>query len=254
MIEFGKTLKDAREAAGLSIQQIAERTHMMSAMIEDLENERFTRIVAPIYGRGFVKLYCETVGLDPKPLVAEFMDIYTGQREPSIRERVPVTTEPKIEEPVVESEPIAPVIEPESVAEPAPVVEPTPAEATTATAYDLFSQPIEPPKPIESPKPKEPPQFSRYSAPLRDYTPEIHDLNEVKTQFARWAVLAVGAIVIIWGFCAGVRALYKATSKPSPAPTTEAEVTETAPEAINDIFTDKPLPRQPIDVPALYID
>lgn len=245
MIEFGKTLKDAREAAGLSIQQIAERTHMMSAMIEDLENERFNRIVAPIYGRGFVKLYCEAVGLDPKPMVAEFMDIFTGTRSPTIRERVIVNTPaPEVAAPAPEPEP---VIEPEVA--PAPeVIAPAPEpELTPEPEFKLESDP----------PPKTPPQFTRYSAPLRDYTPDvdnIDNLNEIKMRILRLALLGVGGIVLLWIVCAGISALYHATSKPSETPAaqevTEQQVSEPAP----DIFNDKPLPRQPIVVPPLYID
>lgn len=245
MIEFGKTLKDAREAAGLSIQQIAERTHMMSAMIEDLENERFNRIVAPIYGRGFVKLYCEAVGLDPKPLVTEFMEIFTGTRSPTIRERVIVNTPaPEVAAPAPEPEP---VIEPEVA--PAPeVIAPAPEpELTPEPEFKLESDP----------PPKTPPQFTRYSAPLRDYTPDvdnIDNLNEIKMRILRLALLGVGGIVLLWIVCAGISALYHATSKPSETPAaqevTEQQVSEPAP----DIFNDKPLPRQPIVVPPLYID
>ena len=85
MTDFGETLRKAREAKGLSIAQISEATNMLPQQIEDLENENFSRIAAPIYGRGFVKLYCNTVGLDPKPLVQEFMDIYNGNKQPTIK-------------------------------------------------------------------------------------------------------------------------------------------------------------------------
>ena len=113
MIEFGKTLRDAREAKGLSVAQLADATHMTVNTINELENEDFTRIPAPIYGRGFVKLYCETVGLDPKPLLAEFMDILNGNRDDCIRER-----------PTADTAPVAPE-------EPAPSVE------TTAEVEDV---------------------------------------------------------------------------------------------------------------------
>lgn len=161
MIEFGKTLKDAREAKGYSISQIADMTRMMSSIVEGLENEDFSRIAAPIYGRGFVKLYCEAVGLDPKPLVAEFMEIFNGNREPSIRERQTpagqsgVTSEPETTPsspeqsiPSAEERPCGeevrnPANEPE-----VPAVPETPPEPVTApeppggAAFDLFSQPI----------------------------------------------------------------------------------------------------------------
>ena len=57
MIEFGKTLRQAREAKGLTVDDIAKATHMMARQIEALENEDFSGFAAPIYGRGFVKLY-----------------------------------------------------------------------------------------------------------------------------------------------------------------------------------------------------
>ena len=66
---FGQTLRAAREAKGLSTSELAAQTHLLVQVVEGLENEDFRRIPAPIYGRGFVKLYCETVGLDPKQII-----------------------------------------------------------------------------------------------------------------------------------------------------------------------------------------
>ena len=91
MIELGKTLRSAREAKGLTITQLAEMTRMTATRIEELENENFANIPAAIYGRGFVKLYCGALGLDPKPLCDEFTEIFNGNRDVEIRER---TNEP----------------------------------------------------------------------------------------------------------------------------------------------------------------
>jgi CheY-like chemotaxis protein len=38
---------------------IAEATRMMVQVVEELEREDFRRIAAPIYGRGFIKLYAK---------------------------------------------------------------------------------------------------------------------------------------------------------------------------------------------------
>lgn len=80
-MSFGQTLRTAREAKGITASELASRTHLLVQIIDGLENEDFRRIPAPIYGRGFVKLYCEVVGLDPKPLQAEFMALYTLNKE-----------------------------------------------------------------------------------------------------------------------------------------------------------------------------
>lgn len=84
---FGETLKNARTQKGLSPSEVAEATHMMVQIVEDLEREDFRRIAAPIYGRGFVKLYAELLELDADPLIRDFMDLYSGARAPSVRMR-----------------------------------------------------------------------------------------------------------------------------------------------------------------------
>lgn len=94
---LGENLRLAREAKGQSISQVAEATRMMVQIVEDLERENFRRIAAPIYGRGFIKLYAEYLGLDPDPLLREFMEIYTGSRPPQVVRR-----------PMEDSQPFAP--------------------------------------------------------------------------------------------------------------------------------------------------
>ena len=126
---FGETLRAAREAKGLTTSQIAAKTRMLVQIVEEMENEDFHRIAAPIYGRGFVKLYADCVDLDPLPLVKEFMDIYEGRRAPIVRTRdVPVQTPPPAPEPIPEPPPApAPTPAPEPIPEPPPAPEPTPA-------------------------------------------------------------------------------------------------------------------------------
>ena len=89
MIEFGSSLRRAREAKGYSVAQIADLTRMAPRTVQELESENFSHIAAPIYGRGFVKLYCEAVGLDPRPFIDEFMAIYNGVHDVGIKERPP---------------------------------------------------------------------------------------------------------------------------------------------------------------------
>lgn len=86
-MSLGEILKTAREQRALSTSSAAEATHMKVQIIEDLENEDFRRIAAPIYGRGFVKLYAEFLELDAAPLIREFMDLYSGKRAPVIGRR-----------------------------------------------------------------------------------------------------------------------------------------------------------------------
>jgi hypothetical protein len=148
-MSMGEILRTAREQRALSTSTAAESTHMKVQIIEDLENEDFRRIAAPIYGRGFVKLYAEFLELDAAPLIREFMDLYTGKRAPIVGRRpvdpapapaeqtpVPVTRtvrqygvtkEPTLSKPLVRSIDTAPAPEtPPAAPAPLPVPKPAP--------------------------------------------------------------------------------------------------------------------------------
>jgi len=70
---IGEQLVKARISRKLTTSEIAAATRMKVQMVEALEREDFDEIAAPIYGKGFIRLYAEYVGLDPKPLIDEYM-------------------------------------------------------------------------------------------------------------------------------------------------------------------------------------
>lgn len=152
---FGETLRAAREAKGLTTSQIASKTRMLVQIVEEMENEDFHRIAAPIYGRGFVKLYAECVDLDPLPLVKEFMDIYEGRRAPIVRTReVPVQAQPTPPEP-------PPVVALQPAPEPPPAPEPTPEPPPPAPTPEPQPEVIPPPVStpfVQTPEPEPAPE------------------------------------------------------------------------------------------------
>jgi len=231
MIEFGNTLRTAREAKGLTVRQLAELTRMAPTTIQELESENFTRIAAPIYGRGFVKLYCEAVGLEAKPLVDEFMEIYNGNREANIRER-PLPDEPPAETAAAEVMTSAPADAPAPTTETETSV---PVTADDPPSFELESAPAIPPpvkKPVETdlftrppmpePAPAEPP-LSRYAAPMR-HAPAAIDSQTI----IRLLVLAIGAIALLVLLAWGIRSIYRATTR--SVAETPAGMTTTGPE------------------------
>lgn len=72
---LGEQLRDARRKMNLTASEVAAATRVKVQLIEDIENENFERIAAPIYGKGFIKLYAEYVALDPRPLIAEYKNL-----------------------------------------------------------------------------------------------------------------------------------------------------------------------------------
>ncbi len=157
MSSLGQTLRKAREAKGLTQSKVADETRILVQIIDDIENEDFHRIAAPIYGRGFVRLFAECVGLDPQPLIREFMDIYAGRRAPTVHVReVPV---PPAQKPTPEPipEPPTPLPEPEPEPEPEPSTEiPPPVTPFTAPAPEPEPEPTAEPMPEPSPAPLPP--------------------------------------------------------------------------------------------------
>lgn len=73
MFSPGGTLRAAREKLKLTQSDIAETTRIKVHMVDSIENNDFSRISAPLYGKGFIKLYAERVGLDPAPLIRDYL-------------------------------------------------------------------------------------------------------------------------------------------------------------------------------------
>jgi len=70
---LGAQLREARMRLGMTASEVAAATRMKVQIVEAIEREDFTAVAAPIYGKGFIKLFAERVGLDPKPLVEEYV-------------------------------------------------------------------------------------------------------------------------------------------------------------------------------------
>ncbi len=171
MTYFGETLRKAREAKGLTTSQVAEKTRILVQIIDAMEKEDFSRIKAAIYGRGFVKLICECLEIDPKPLVAEFMDIYEGRRPP-------VSTD------AFKPRPPAPqtkVVAPPAATPNAAIVSAADSEAsiTPAATSEAPAVPISPAVPEVPPSPEVPPVPEVPEPPPTPETPEPPPAPEI---------------------------------------------------------------------------
>lgn len=80
-LRLGQRLRAARQAKGLSLAEAAEGTRIKSQVLEDLENEDFSRMPAVVYAKGFLKIYAEFLGLEPGPLIEEYLASQVRARE-----------------------------------------------------------------------------------------------------------------------------------------------------------------------------
>jgi transcriptional regulator with XRE-family HTH domain len=276
---FGEILKEAREAKGLSTSQVASRTHILIKTIEALEEENFSKIPAPIYGRGFVRLYCDCVGIDSKPLIEEYMLIHSGAKTPLYKrqkkapqeeslytsEESVFTEEPKLP-PIVE----VPVEEEKSEENPAQN-EPMEETASSTSGLELFEQPekinpfgevrskhrVPPTRPelpdedlspfLDTPKPSRslPPRQSvaeRFKGSITVFSDEIvKTVHNIPRRTWRMVTLA-GAIILILFFIGWmISKLYQVTS----GNTTTKEPSKQVQNATNDTDAKEKLPTKP---------
>jgi cytoskeleton protein RodZ len=66
----GQQLREAREAAGLSIDEVGSRLRMPVHVIGALEAEQWQRLGAPVFVRGQLRSYARLLGVDLEPLLA----------------------------------------------------------------------------------------------------------------------------------------------------------------------------------------
>jgi cytoskeleton protein RodZ len=171
----GATLKTAREAQGLGLEQAAGRLRLMVRQLTAMEADDFPALGPPVFARGFVRNYARILGLDAEALVSRMAA--TGMEEPHTVEHVPLEppssllTSPWVlgavatlvmliaipvtlylwlnsgdEPPQVNIVPVHPITEPVKPAVPAPAPAPAPV-----TAAPLQLQPL--PQAVPAPEP-----------------------------------------------------------------------------------------------------
>ncbi len=70
----GAMLRSAREAAGLSLDQVAQQLKLAPRQVKALEDESFADLPGRTFSRGFVRNYARLLNLDPQHLLAHLPD------------------------------------------------------------------------------------------------------------------------------------------------------------------------------------
>lgn len=72
MTELGNILKEAREAKGLSLDELQSITKIQKRYLIGIEDGNYSMMPGKFYVRAFIKQYAEAVGLDPDPLFEQY--------------------------------------------------------------------------------------------------------------------------------------------------------------------------------------
>src|SRR5215207_3176431 len=81
---IGAALTAAREARGLSVEDVAAATRIRASIVRSIERDDFSVCGGDVYARGHLRVIAQFVGTDPRPLVEEF-DRRSDEPVPALR-------------------------------------------------------------------------------------------------------------------------------------------------------------------------
>ncbi len=78
-ITLGEKLRQAREARGISISEVAEQTRISSLYIKSIEEDDYRTLPGGIFNKGFVKSYARHVGVDEQEALQDYVALAGSQ-------------------------------------------------------------------------------------------------------------------------------------------------------------------------------
>nr|BFD82311.1 helix-turn-helix domain-containing protein [Streptomyces sp. Xyl84] len=80
---IGRVLKDARLAAGLTVDEVSTATRVRVAIVHAIESDDFAPCGGDVYARGHIRTLAREVHLDPAPLLAQYDAEHGGRPAPT---------------------------------------------------------------------------------------------------------------------------------------------------------------------------
>jgi len=93
-LTLGEKLRQAREARGININEVAEQTRIAPLYLECIENNDYRTLPGGIFSKGFVKSFAKYVGLDEQEALQDYASLVADQNNQ-------VTDDPKTYRPEV---------------------------------------------------------------------------------------------------------------------------------------------------------
>lgn len=89
MEAFGKKLRDTREQKGLDFEQIARETNIARRYLEALEEENFEAFPGEPYLLGFLRNYCEYLGVNSSEMISAYRNLKIQEAPIPLKELMP---------------------------------------------------------------------------------------------------------------------------------------------------------------------
>jgi transcriptional regulator with XRE-family HTH domain len=71
-VDIGPALAEARTKAGMTIQDVSDRTRIRGKLISDIEHDDYSACGGDFYTRGHIRAIAKAVGADPVPLIEQY--------------------------------------------------------------------------------------------------------------------------------------------------------------------------------------
>jgi cytoskeletal protein RodZ len=91
METLGQTLRQLREAKGMSIEELSRATRVPVTSVERIEADRFDELPGEVFVRGFLKSYARAVDVPPEEILAR----YTASRRVAWVTPLPISSPAK---------------------------------------------------------------------------------------------------------------------------------------------------------------
>jgi len=85
---IGQKLESARQSKGVSVSEAGQATKILGKFIEAMEADDFGVLSAPVYAKSFIKMYAKYLGIEPKPLVDEYVEQYAPKTKMNLTDEV----------------------------------------------------------------------------------------------------------------------------------------------------------------------
>jgi cytoskeleton protein RodZ len=94
MGDLGQRLKREREAKGVSLNEIAQKTRIGVRLLKAIEEEEFDQLPGGIFNKSFIQQYAEYLGIDEKQAIRDYLRASAATREVEVPEPAPRSSAP----------------------------------------------------------------------------------------------------------------------------------------------------------------
>jgi cytoskeleton protein RodZ len=78
-LTLGEKLRQAREARGITLSEVADQTRISPLYIESIENDDYRALPGGIFNKGFVKSFAKYVGVDEQEALQDYATLAANQ-------------------------------------------------------------------------------------------------------------------------------------------------------------------------------